>query len=233
MSESFPAEPSTTSQPWYRHKAVTPAALVVLLLALIALASFTQDRPVTPNSAAAPVSTTATADPGQQLLADLAYVGIVPTAPANMIELGHKVCAGFDAGATYWQVTASLTAGGYTAEQASKVIAVSAADMCPRYTSAVDAALTPVAVPVQAAATAPAYPLNQITEGTYLVGSEVAPGQYVTEGASICYWEREKNTEGGFQAIIANGNAQGHTTVTIKGGDKAFKVTGSCTFTKR
>lgn len=228
MSESFPAEPSTTSQPWYRHKVVTPAALVVLLLVLIGLVSFTQDRPVTPAPTAQ-----RTTDPGQQLLADLAYVGIVPTNPANMIELGHKVCAGFDAGATYWQITASLTAGGYTAEQASKVIAVSAADMCPRYTSAVDAALTPAAVPVQAAATAPAYPLNQITEGTYLVGSEVAPGQYVTEGASICYWEREKNTEGGFQAIIANGNAQGHTTVTIKGGDKAFKVTGSCTFTKR
>lgn len=93
------------------------------------------------------------------------------------------------------------------------------------------AAPRPVAsVPVAPTVT---YPLTTFGAGTYLVGSEVMPGQYVTEGASWCYWERDKNTEGDFGSIIANGGAQGHTTVTIKSTDKAFKVVGNCTFSKR
>jgi hypothetical protein len=87
--------------------------------------------------------------------------------------------------------------------------------------------------PQAAPAPQPTYPLAQFGAGTYLVGSEVAPGNYVTEGADWCYWERAKNTDGGLGAILANGNAQGHTNVTVRSSDKAFKVTGNCTFTKR
>lgn len=77
------------------------------------------------------------------------------------------------------------------------------------------------------------YPLTTFGAGTYLVSSEVMPGQYVTEGDSWCYWERARNTEGGLGSIIANGSAAGHTTVTVKSSDNAFKVVGRCTFTKR
>lgn len=92
---------------------------------------------------------------------------------------------------------------------------------------------TTVVAPAVSVPAAPSYPLSTITAGTYLVGSEVTPGSYVTEGASFCYWSRLKDTSGGFGSIIANGNAPGHTTVTIKSSDQAFQLSGACTFTKR
>lgn len=82
-------------------------------------------------------------------------------------------------------------------------------------------------------ALAETYPLTTFGEGTYLVGAQIAPGQYVTDGTWYCYWERETDTDGSFKSIIANGSAEGHATVTIDPADKAFKVAGSCTFTKR
>lgn len=72
--------------------------------------------------------------------------------------------------------------------------------------------------------------------GTYDVGTdpgEIAPGTYRTSGASWCYWARLKDTTGDFSSIIANGNANGSTSVTIKSGDGAFQVSGTCTFSKK
>lgn len=77
------------------------------------------------------------------------------------------------------------------------------------------------------------YPLTTFGAGTYSVGTEVTPGQYVTDGTWYCYWERATDTDGSFRSILANGDAEGHTTVTINPEDKVFKVAGSCTFTKR
>jgi hypothetical protein len=76
-----------------------------------------------------------------------------------------------------------------------------------------------------ALATAAAAP---VTDGTYLVGSDIAPGTYRTagpsDGAMFCYWERDKNTDGTLDSIIANDNSAGPTLVTVKAHDVAFKT---------
>lgn len=69
--------------------------------------------------------------------------------------------------------------------------------------------------------------------GTYLVGSEIAPGQYRTDGSSFCGWSRNRDTSGEFGAIIANGIVQGPTTMTVQAGDGAIEFSGTCTWTRR
>lgn len=64
-----------------------------------------------------------------------------------------------------------------------------------------------------------------ITDGTYLVGEDVEPGTYKTEGPAggvPCYWERLSNTTGGAGSILANGMVRGPSVVTIKDSDAAF-----------
>lgn len=67
-------------------------------------------------------------------------------------------------------------------------------------------------------------------DGTYKVGSEMKAGTYTTSGSADssfpCYWARLKNASGDFNAIIANGNPQGHTSVTIRSSDGYFETTG-------
>lgn len=68
-------------------------------------------------------------------------------------------------------------------------------------------------------------------DGTFVVGDEVKPGTYKTTGPADsafpnCYWARLKGTSGDFEDIIANGNPQGQTTVTIASGDGAFQTSG-------
>lgn len=96
-------------------------------------------------------------------------------------------------------------------------------------------ATTPVEAP------AATYPLTAFGSGTYLIGSEVTPGRYVTEGAPSCYWEvQRENADQYGSKIVENGNANGHTNITIPANAYAIEVmsvdftgTGGCTFTKR
>lgn len=83
--------------------------------------------------------------------------------------------------------------------------------------------------------TSPAAPLSDpagsIAEGTFTVGQDIQPGTYKTAGPAgsfvpNCYWARLKDTTGDFDAIIANNNSQGPTTVTIKASDGAFQTNG-------
>ncbi|MFE3110601.1 hypothetical protein [Kitasatospora indigofera] len=103
-------------------------------------------------------------------------------------------------------------------------------------TQTVAAAAAP-AVTVTAAA-APAEPAKEPApapgdsfagSGTYLVGDDIQPGTYKTAGPGSlghCYWERDKDSSGGFDSIIANDNLTGQGVVTIKSSDKVFKTTG-------
>jgi hypothetical protein len=103
-------------------------------------------------------------------------------------------------------------------------------------TQTVAAAAAP-AVTVTAAA-APAEPAKEPApapgdsfagSGTYLVGDDIQPGTYKTAGPGslgMCYWERDKDSSGGFDSIIANENLKGQGVVTIKSSDKVFKTTG-------
>ena len=84
----------------------------------------------------------------------------------------------------------------------------------------------------------PAGPATSFSDGTYVVGEDIEPGDYKTEGPDPdaffpnCYWARLKDTSGGLESIIANSNVQGPTTVTVKESDYAFEVRG-CDWVKK
>lgn len=67
-----------------------------------------------------------------------------------------------------------------------------------------------------------------ITEGTYEVGTDIAPGKYKTAGpdrsGGHCYYAR-LNADDGFN-IIDNDLKQGQMTVTIKASDAEFETNG-------
>lgn len=68
-------------------------------------------------------------------------------------------------------------------------------------------------------------------DGTYTVGQDIEPGTYRTSGPADstfpnCYWARLKDTSGDLDAILANSNVKGQTTVTIRSGDGAFETNG-------
>ena len=58
--------------------------------------------------------------------------------------------------------------------------------------------------------------------GTYIVGTDVAPGTYTARGSG-CYWARVRAFTGDLNAIIANGNASGRVIVTISRSDRGFQ----------
>lgn len=65
-------------------------------------------------------------------------------------------------------------------------------------------------------------------DGTFVVGEEVTPGTYRTEGplkdGRSCYWARLMSTSGEAEDVIANQVSDGRTIVTIEPGDKAFET---------
>ncbi|UIX29555.1 hypothetical protein [Streptomyces sp. GQFP] len=68
-------------------------------------------------------------------------------------------------------------------------------------------------------------------DGTYVVGNDIKPGTYRSEGPqggliASCYWARLSSTSGELKDIIANNATSGQTTVTIAATDKAFNTTG-------
>ncbi len=59
--------------------------------------------------------------------------------------------------------------------------------------------------------------------GVYLVGEDIKPGTYRSEGGR-CYWARLSGTTGQFEDIIANDNVEGTAYVTITASDVAFET---------
>jgi hypothetical protein len=64
-------------------------------------------------------------------------------------------------------------------------------------------------------------------DGTFLVGKELTPGTYRTDGGSGCYWARLSGLTGDLEDILSNNFGGGQQVVTILPSDKAFK-TNSC-----
>lgn len=64
-------------------------------------------------------------------------------------------------------------------------------------------------------------------DGEYLVGTDMKAGTYRTAGPDEfgCYWERDKDSSGDFDSIIANDNLQGSGRVTVRKGE-VFKTSG-------
>lgn len=84
--------------------------------------------------------------------------------------------------------------------------------------------------------------LTQVTEnkqsfgsGTFIVGTDIEPGNYKNSGAEAlgCYWERRSGFSGEFNELIANDNVETTTLVTISPTDKAFTSHGCGTWTKQ
>jgi hypothetical protein len=76
--------------------------------------------------------------------------------------------------------------------------------------------------------TAPA-PMTTFGDGSYVIGPDVAPGTYHTDGlvagsTTPCTWERDADTEG--KTVLAHDSVTGPTTVVILAGDGGFKTNG-------
>jgi hypothetical protein len=72
-------------------------------------------------------------------------------------------------------------------------------------------------------------------KGTFLVGSQIQPGTYATQGPTTQddgQWARLSNTTGTPTAVIANGIVNGPTTVTILPTDAAFQTIGDVVWVK-
>lgn len=69
-------------------------------------------------------------------------------------------------------------------------------------------------------------------DGTFLVGQEIQPGTWRSQGGSGCYWKRLDSLDGSSQNIIDNENARGPTIVTIAPTDVAFHTDDCGTWTR-
>jgi hypothetical protein len=73
-------------------------------------------------------------------------------------------------------------------------------------------------------------------EGTYLVGSQIAPGTYQTPGTTTEFggaWYRLSGTTGDYSEIIAIESVKGPATMTVLPTDHAVKFVGAgITWTK-
>ena len=77
----------------------------------------------------------------------------------------------------------------------------------------------PTPIPTPGAAT--------ISDGDWIVGTDVDPGTYRTRSAAtLCYWERLSGFGGTLDEIIANRSGGGYQVVTIGTGDKGFSTSG-------
>jgi hypothetical protein len=68
--------------------------------------------------------------------------------------------------------------------------------------------------------------------GTYIVGTDFEPGTYRSSGGNNCYYERLRDFTGGMNSIIANGNTNNPTIVTIAPTDAGFQSQNCGTWTK-
>ncbi len=102
----------------------------------------------------------------------------------------------------------------------------------PAATTAVPPPSSSVAAPVQPApvqppptAALPPTPKSLPDNGTFKVGADIQPGEYVVSPtASHGYWERLSCLTGDFECILANGIVQGDGYLTILPGDVAVTV---------
>lgn len=68
-------------------------------------------------------------------------------------------------------------------------------------------------------------------EGLYVVGADIKPGTYHTEGGSVCYWARLSSLD--TSDIIDNSLSSGPQTIQVRAGDRALQIRGDCTFGRK
>lgn len=78
-----------------------------------------------------------------------------------------------------------------------------------------------------------------LSAGTYVVGEDIEPGTYRTDGpaddsfSGMCYWARLSGLSGEFDELIANDAFEGQTTVEVNEGDVALELTGECVWERQ
>ncbi|MCV7147765.1 hypothetical protein [Mycobacterium riyadhense] len=85
---------------------------------------------------------------------------------------------------------------------------------------------SPAPAPSSSPAPAPALKTTIDKDGTYAVGTDIAPGTYTSAGPvgnGTCYWKRMGNPDG---ALIDNAMSKKPQVVQIEPTDKAFKTNG-------
>jgi len=68
--------------------------------------------------------------------------------------------------------------------------------------------------------------------GAYIAGTDIESGTYRNSGGNNCYYERLRDFTGGMNSIIANGNTNNPTIVTIAPTDAGFQSLNCGTWTK-
>ncbi len=63
-------------------------------------------------------------------------------------------------------------------------------------------------------------------DGDYIVGTDIQPGAYRSEGRSDCYYARLRGFGHTIQDIVANGNTSASVVVTVAPGDRGFESSG-------
>jgi hypothetical protein len=69
-------------------------------------------------------------------------------------------------------------------------------------------------------------------DGDFIVGTDIQPGSYRSDGSGSCYYARLQGFGHSISDIIANNNATGPAVVTIAPGDKGFESSGCGTWTR-
>ena len=73
---------------------------------------------------------------------------------------------------------------------------------------------------------------TEFDDGDFINKTDMKPGTYKSSGGEGCYWARVRDFKHGLDSIIANGNTDNPTIVTIKSTDAGF-VSRNCGHWKR
>ena len=68
--------------------------------------------------------------------------------------------------------------------------------------------------------------VSNFGDGTYIVGTSIAPGQYLSEGGPSCYWGRIGTDSNGKAVVLAMNISTEPVMVTILPTDGAFTTSG-------
>lgn len=197
------------------------AAIATILLGLTATACTTSTA-AAPEVATEPAlstiaTPTTTATPsGCSDFLDNYFIGSPPSKAIEAKTYGWTFVLWDEAGNTEWATSDPWEIGAVEKNPATCSV---------RFKVVADG---PIAAPSPAT---PAGPLTTVSDGTYLVGTDMAAGSYKSPGSTNgCYWARLKDDSG--RNIIANDlvSGPGPARFTAKKGE--YVKVSLCTFTK-